>query len=81
MSATSPTPSHLHKLKQTSENREVRVHRSEKGDHHVTSLFKSPSVSMSGFYARREREPSKRARQDARLNLEIAAIFHQRQGL
>ena len=36
---------------------------------------------MSGFYARREREPSKRARQDARLNLEIAAIFHQRQGL
>ena len=53
----------------------------KKADHCVTRLCMALNVSTSGFYAWRGREPSKRERRDARLNIEIAAIFHQQRGL
>jgi putative transposase len=53
----------------------------KKADHHVTVLCKALGVSTSGFYAWREREPSRRQRQDAQLSIEIAAIFQQQRGL
>ncbi len=51
----------------------------EKAAHPVTALCEALSVSTSGFYAWRERGPSERHKQDARLSIEIAAIFQKHQ--
>lgn len=52
----------------------------EKAWQPVTALCKALRVSTSGYYAWRGRGPSDRQLEDARLSVEIAAIFKKSRG-